>query len=134
MMTGHCANESCKLNRPVPLFEGLCKWCYNRKGKGKKVLDPVKKESLKQAAVNRAYRLTAAAFKADHPICEAHLPGCTKVTEDVHHVAGRVGANMLDEAKFLAVCRACHRIIEENPVMAKALGLSISRLNKTDEQ
>jgi len=43
-----------------------------------------------------------------------------------NHKAGR-GRFMLDETTFLAVCRICHNQIEENPVMAKAMGFSESR-------
>jgi hypothetical protein len=41
---------------------------------------------------------------------------------------GRIGPLLLDISNYLAVCRECHKIIEENPEMAKKLNLSKSRL------
>jgi hypothetical protein len=74
------------------------------------------------------YSKKRAAFLALYPICQAKLVGCTATTTDVHHKAGRVGDNYLKVSTWLAVCRNCHKFIEENPESAKELGLSESRL------
>jgi hypothetical protein len=34
---------------------------------------------------------------------------------------------MLDTTLFFPVCRICHNQIEENPIMAKEMGFSVSR-------
>ncbi len=43
---------------------------------------------------------------------------------EVHHVAKRRGAALNDESKWLAVCRANHRRIEENLSWARANGFA----------
>lgn len=123
----------CKRPKVVALHGGLCHEHFKVVSKAKKVPDPIKQASDKQSVLNRAYSTIAKAYKSTHPICQAALIGCTKITEDVHHMGGR-GVNLLNEDKFLAVCRHCHTILEENPTMAKALGLSISRLSKTENE
>lgn len=75
------------------------------------------------------YILKAKEFKKSNALCKANLEGCTKKTQDVHHKKGRSGSLLMDENYWLPVCRNCHRIIEQNPKMAKELGLSESRLN-----
>lgn len=74
------------------------------------------------------YSKRRAAFLVVHSKCQAKLVGCTGDATDVHHKAGR-GENHLVISTWLAVCRSCHRYIEEHPVEAKELGLSESRLN-----
>lgn len=74
------------------------------------------------------YTAAAKAFKQRHPVCQAQLPACTRATTEVHHKRGRSGGNLMDEATWLAVCRNCHRWIEEHPDDAKARGFSENRL------
>jgi hypothetical protein len=63
-------------------------------------------------------------------MCQAHLPQvCTQVSTDVHHMKGRIGDLLLDQAHWLSVCRGCHYWIEMRPQEAKELGFSINRLN-----
>ncbi|MFD2600191.1 hypothetical protein ACFSQ3_14630 [Sphingobacterium corticis] len=62
-------------------------------------------------------------------LCKARLEGCTVWTTDVHHKKGRINNLLTDETYFLPVCRSCHQVIELNPVLAKELGFSQSRLN-----
>jgi len=69
-------------------------------------------------------------FLIAHPNCQAKLVGCTGKATDVHHAAGRVGENYLNMSKWKALCRSCHRWVEENPEEAKELGLSESRLKE----
>jgi hypothetical protein len=69
------------------------------------------------------------AFLALYNNCQAKLVGCTGKATDVHHKAGRVSENYLNIQTWLAVCRQCHTWIETNPLEAKELGFSESRLN-----
>jgi hypothetical protein len=69
------------------------------------------------------------AYLALFSTCQANLVDCTGKSTDVHHMAGR-GSNHNKMDTWLAVCRNCHRWIEENPDDAKHLGLSKSRLNE----
>jgi hypothetical protein len=77
------------------------------------------------------YKQLRKEFLKKNPYCQARIPGCNRVSTDVHHKGGRVGDNLTSH--FLSVCRYCHNWIETHPIAAKELGFSISRLNK-DEQ
>ena len=91
----------------------------------------IKQVSDKRQKLLVAYKTLQEVYKKTHKMCEAKLPGCTLVGQDVHHMAGKASDELyIDTTQWLFVCRHCHRIIEENPVMAKELGLSKSRLNK----
>lgn len=89
---------------------------------------PIKKVSDKRAKELRVYAKISKAFKLDNPYCHAGLPGCTTITQDVHHQRGKEGARLNDKMYFLPVCRSCHQQIELNPVKAKGLNLSYNRL------
>jgi hypothetical protein len=86
------------------------------------------KISVKMVKTLDEYSKKRTAFLAMHPSCQAKLIGCTVMATDVHHKAGR-GENHLKVNTWLAVCRNCHRWIEENPDAAKELGYSETRLN-----
>lgn len=75
------------------------------------------------------YSKRRTAFLVIHNQCQAKLVGCTGKATDVHHKAGR-GDNHLKISTWLAVCRTCHRWIEENPDAAKELGYSETRLKQ----
>ena len=107
--------------------EKYCKECWYS-------LDPPKKippVSKKMREIIDEYSKLRTAFLVVHSNCQAKLVGCTGKSTDVHHKAGR-GENHLKISTWLAVCRSCHNWIELNPVEAKELGLSESRLNETD--
>ena len=112
----------------------FCSYHDRKLAKAKKSFDPMPAKTEKQAAAERQYSIIAKAYKAANPECQAKLMGCTRWTEDVHHISGRLGSKLTDEKNFLAVCRHCHQTIENNPVFSKALGLSINRLSKTEQQ
>lgn len=106
-----------------------CHYCKRRSERQSKALQPIAKESGKRAKQNNEYSVMAKEFKAAHPTCQACLIDCTKATEHVHHLAGKIGVLLTDKNNFLAVCMSCHQKIELQPITAKALGLSKSRLN-----
>lgn len=94
---------------------------------------PIAKHSTKRAKEEREYSVKAKAFKLANPDCAARVKaGCTGGTEDIHHMAGKIGSMLLDEFYWLPVCRACHNWIEMNPLSAKKLGLSVSRLETNE--
>ena len=106
--------------------EKYCKECWYNIEKPKSI-SPVSK---KRQGEMDTYSKLREAFLVVKPRCEAKLVGCTGISTDVHHKAGRVGDNYLKVGTWLAVCRSCHRFIEDNPEAAKELGLSESRLNQ----
>ena len=103
-----------------------CKECWYTIEKPKSI-SPVSKKRREEMDEYSKKRL---AFLALHTICQGKLVGCTGKSTDVHHKAGRVGDNYLNMTTWLAVCRSCHTWIEINPVEAKELGFSESRLNQ----
>jgi hypothetical protein len=105
--------------------EKFCKECWYNIEKPKSI-SPVSK---RRRVEMDEYSKLREAFLVVKPHCEAKLQGCTAKATDVHHKAGRVGDNYLKISTWLAVCRSCHRFIEDNPDAAKELGFSQSRLN-----
>lgn len=104
--------------------EKYCKECWYSMDPPKKI-SPVSK---KMRETMDEYSKKRAAFLVVNSRCQAKLVGCTGEATDVHHKAGR-GENHLKISTWLAVCRSCHSWIELNPLEAKELGLSESRIN-----
>jgi len=101
-----------------------CKSCWFKKEKPKAIA-PVSKKKKEEMDI---YSKLRTAFFVIHPYCEVKLPGCTGEATDVHHKAGRIGEYYLKTSEWLAVCRTCHKFIEENPIIAKELNFSKNRL------
>lgn len=110
--------------------------CYNfgkycrREGHTKEIVKPYakpQKEADNKKAVMNLYRKKARLFISKHPKCAV----CSGKSECVHHKAGRIGDNLMNEKTWLPVCLSCHTIIEQNPDYAKQKGYSVSRLKPT---
>lgn len=106
--------------------EKYCKQCWYSIEKPKSI-SPV---SAKRQVEMDTYSKLRDAFLIINSYCKAKLQECTVKATDVHHKAGRISENYLKISNWLAVCRNCHRWIEDNPEAAKELNLSKSRLNK----
>lgn len=110
-----------------------CKECWykhpDRDKKPEKAKKPINKKSSKQQKLDILYSTIRETYLKTNPFCKAKLPGCNLNATDIHHKCGR-GRYMLDTTTFLAVCRICHGKIENDPVMAKAMGFSESREEK----
>lgn len=72
------------------------------------------------------YNVLRVEYVKTHRVCEAI--DCKKPAGEIHHMRGRSGKQLLVVDDFMAVCRECHRYIEEHPDWAKAKGYSRSRL------
>jgi hypothetical protein len=88
----------------------------------------INKVSDKQKKYNSIYTIVAPKFKINNPECLARLPGCTVLTEEIHHTYKRTGIWLIMSEYFLPVCRCCHRTITDDSAMAIETGLSISRM------
>lgn len=97
----------------------------------KPVKKPIKKVSDKRAAELAQYTRIRNWYLNNHSECQACTDDCTGKATEIHHMKGRIGKLLIDDYWFLAVCRACHNRIENNPEEAKENGWSISRLTKT---
>jgi hypothetical protein len=101
-----------------------CKECWYSMEKPKSISPVSKKRQVEMDEYSKKRKL----FLIANPNCQAKLVGCSGEATDVHHSAGRIGDNYLNISKWKALCRNCHRFVEENPEEAKELGLSESRL------
>ena len=92
-----------------------------KRPKQKKRIRPMSKKRERE---NREYLKRRKAFLKAHPSCQAVFSiNCSGVSEDVHHSAGRLGGNYLDEKTWIATCRSCHINIHRWPRSARNLGL-----------
>jgi len=98
---------------------------------------PVKKFSEKRLEQNKVYQPISQEFRKNHPRCAIKSPDCTKHTQGVHHVEGRVGDDFLDKTKMLPSCNACNLYIETHSKWAKENGFKKpnykSKLSKLNE-
>jgi hypothetical protein len=95
---------------------------------------PLKKKPYKIAPVSekrkaqmREYSKLRKSFLDQNKQCQAAMEGCSKKATDVHHMQGRENDRLLDDTKWLAVCRVCHRKITDNAAAAISMGLSYSK-------
>ena len=91
-------------------------------------LKRIKSVSTKKLNELNEYRVIRDRYLKNNPVCE--YPNCTSREVELHHRKGKVGRLLCDDTYFCSLCRAHHRFVEENPEQAKALGLSLSRLEK----
>lgn len=80
--------------------------------------------SAKRARLLRLYAAKRLAFLEANPTCAR----CGQWAFQVHHKAGRVGALLLDDSKWLAVCAFCHEWITTHPGEAIEQGFSLTRV------
>lgn len=88
---------------------------------------PIRREAPRRARENRSYRLSRRVFLAEHPRCE-FPSGCVQPATEVHHRKGRVGALLLDQSHWSALCRDHHAWVTEHPAEAVAMGISEIRV------
>lgn len=86
---------------------------------------PIAKFSAKKITELAIYRKARDKFLSGKT-CQ--YPGCTSLHVVLHHGAGRIGSLLTDVRYFRALCDHHHRIVEENPLHAKELNLSVDRL------
>lgn len=111
----------------------LCRYHYSKtKERVKKPMQlkmkPIKKISRKQSARLKKYSVIRAEFLKENQSCQCI--GCINWATEVHHKIGKIGERLFTKKYFMAVCRHCHKKIEESPLWAKANGYSLDRLNK----
>ena len=87
---------------------------------------PIKNVSDKKLIELKEYRIVRDRYLKENPVCE--FEGCGSREVELHHKKGKVGKLLVDPRYFCSLCRNHHRYIEENPILAKELGLSVDRL------
>jgi len=113
-----------------------CKSCYGKthtpiSKRPAASIKPIRNRTKKRARQEAIYARNRIKYLNKNDACRAQLACCKYVATDIHHKEGREGDLLLDESKWLSVCRNCHDWIENNPEEAKELDLSLSRLAKT---
>ena len=78
----------------------------------------------KKAAAVRIYIKMRRDFLEHNPWCLR----CGGRAEEVHHKAGRLGALLLDDTKWAAMCHPCHVYATEHPSEAIERGWSLPRV------
>lgn len=109
-----------------------CWSCHSGEVRQTSKRTPLRPRSSKQQKLEAAYKVLRETFLDAHPMCQAHLSGCTLKATDIHHKAGR-GEYLLDQSTYLAVCRTCHTYIETHPEESKELSFSVERLKKKEK-
>jgi hypothetical protein len=114
-----------------PTCQGQCR----RKKADKPARQPIARRSKKRAKQERQYLKARELYLKAHPDCQAMLEvaGCSKVATTIHHPGGRIGDDLTDPLNMIGACMECHTWIETHPKEAKAMGLSISRLQVTEK-
>jgi len=132
--------SKCGLPRPIWRNLGnrvlLCKACSSTTGVAKSskskptvVHKPLSRVSSKQSKLEKAYMTLREVFLKEHPMCKAHLPGCTLRSQEIHHSRGR-GEYLLDTSTWIPLCRVDHQWIEAHPEESYILEFTQSRLEK----
>lgn len=134
--------KTCSWSDCTSMVEGRTEYCathghlirkQERERLKVRVVQPIRKVSVKQAKQNQDYGVLSRQYKAEHPECEVRIEGvCDGMTTDVHHRAGR-RSNLLDASTFIAVCRSCHTYIHDkmSAEERREKGLLITRNNET---
>lgn len=123
MCLGPCGKEE------YIFSHGFCIDCHKRRKKPEeKIYKRIAPLSDKRKIEQREYLKSRLIFLNEHQKCEAGLTGCRIWATEVHHKRGRIGRLLLNILYWLAVCRVCHRWIEEHPEEAKEKGFSLNRL------
>lgn len=87
---------------------------------------PIAKFSNKKLVDLKQYRKLRDEYFKLNPICE--FKGCYSTEITLHHAKGRIGRNLTDISYFKSLCLAHHRFVEDNPLEAIKMGLSIKRI------
>jgi hypothetical protein len=125
--------DGCGLERPIWKSSGtgglkLCKNCWSCHKSGDTVQKPtnsaIPRVSAKRAKKDAEYSKLRERYLTDNPLCMVKVNGCGHGATDVHHKFSGSDRDTyyLVQSTWLAVCRACHSWIHENPEKARILG------------
>lgn len=125
--------DGCGLEKPIWKSSGtgglkLCKYCWSCHKSGDNIQKPtisnIPRVSAKRAKKDAEYSKLRQRYLTENPLCMVNVNGCMHNATDIHHT--RSGSDRdtyyLVQSTWLAVCRACHSWIHENPEKARILG------------
>jgi hypothetical protein len=89
---------------------------------------PLNRVSKKRSKLNVERREFVREFLEENPLCQAQIEDvCRLVAVDVHEILTRArGGSIVDPDNCLALCRACHRFITDNPAFSNEQGFTVS--------
>jgi hypothetical protein len=90
----------------------------------------IKPLSEKRKTALAEYTAKRIVFLAENPYCGIGVDGCEKRASEVHHLRGRVGADLLDESMWKGACRPCHQYVTEHPKEAIERGWALPRIGR----
>jgi hypothetical protein len=105
-----------------------CKYCWScqkHSDNTEKPTNPaIPRVSSKRKKKDAEYAKLRQRYLTENPLCMIKGPNCTHYATDVHHsfAGSNRDAFYLVQSTWLAVCRACHSWIHENPEKARILG------------
>jgi hypothetical protein len=98
---------------------------------------PLKRVSTKRSKELKEYSKLRKAYLEAHPYCEVYMaeygleykggPVDAPKATDIHHRRGRWGSRLNDTRYWLAVCRAMHEDIHNDPKWAYEQGYLLPR-------
>lgn len=108
---------------------GYCKIHQWKRGKVKRL----KLYSNKRKEQNKILSQQVRKMLIDRPVCEINSPVCTYYATCGHHVAGRIGKNLLDKSKNIPACYPCNLYVEENDAWARDNGFKTSKFTPVNK-
>jgi len=124
--------DGCGKERPIWKSSGtgglkLCQqcWsCHSSKDNMQKPTNSIPRVSAKRAKKDAEYSKLRQRYLTENHMCMVKVNGCTHGATDVHHKFSGSDRDTyyLVQSTWLAVCRACHSWIHENPEKARILG------------
>jgi len=108
-------------------MKSLQDW-LNRKPAGPKPNQRIKPVSKKRRGETADYTKKRKAYLSAHPLCACSMSlfGYHQRADQIHHKAGRLGPNYLDQSTWLPVCRESHAWIHAHGNKARKLGWIIN--------
>lgn len=105
-----------------------CKYCWScqkHSDTAEKPTNPaIPRVSSKRKKKDQEYLKLRERYLTQNHLCMVKVNGCTNGATDVHHKFSGSDRDTyyLVQSTWLAVCRACHSWIHENPEKARILG------------
>lgn len=112
----------------------FCKSCWYWSASDTKLKPTTSRKRLpvrssKRATQDQEYRKLNKIYLQEHPVCEAHLNGCSTASTEVHHTFSGKDRNthFLETIHWLALCNSCHYLIHNvlSAKEARELGLKL---------
>lgn len=97
-----------------------------------KLKKEVNKESNKMKADKRELKKIYAEYLSQpgNKYCKVKMEGCTKISNVIHHVRGRIGDQVFEIKDWLPSCASCNIVLESKDAEARAKGVKKSKFTK----